>query len=122
MLRLDGERLSIALGNVVSLPQTLEQVQPHVATQRFLYHLAVTATRPGRPHLHRLHDGLIDRERGTHLGHYCRIIAPQHLRHHDATTANLMSGTVATPRQHSLLQMCPMCPRKRAIWTIRTPR
>ena len=32
VLRLDGERLGARLWSVVSLPQTLEQVQPHVAT------------------------------------------------------------------------------------------
>jgi hypothetical protein len=69
VLRFDGERERLVLTDVVALPETLEQVEAELATQRVLDHFAVTLASASAANLHRPQYVLVDRQRRPHLRH-----------------------------------------------------
>ncbi len=63
------------LGEIVLLPEALQEIEPEVAPERFLDHLTVATAGPSGTDLDGLHDGLVDRESGAYLRRHIGIIA-----------------------------------------------
>ena len=85
MLRLDGKRLRLRLAEARTLPDPVERLQPEVASQGFLDHLAVALAGPAAFTF-------------TALRTSCSIVsvvrpfATKSLRHLEAVTACLQHG------------------------------
>jgi hypothetical protein len=73
VLRLHREAESLLLVEVRALPDAFEQIEPEIAPERFLDHVAVTAAASGRPHAHGTQNPLVERDGGSRLGHNCII-------------------------------------------------
>lgn len=60
MLCLDRESESLVFGNVVQRPQPVEYVEPEIAAQRFLDHLAIAAPEASSADLDSTEDRVIE--------------------------------------------------------------
>jgi len=69
-LRLDGELERHALAELITRPQSVEQVEAEIAAQCVLDHFAVPSPGPGRAHLYRPEHILVDREGSAGLRHF----------------------------------------------------
>jgi hypothetical protein len=97
VLRLDCECGSILLGEIVSLPETIEQIKAELAPKRLLDDLAVPLARAGGPDLDRAQHVLVDRERCTNLRHIC-ILASSCFR---AVSSELLRNPQSPDEQRS---------------------
>jgi hypothetical protein len=70
-----ARRLSCCFAQPVALPEALEQIEPEVAPQRLLDHLAVAPAAAGRTDLDRAQDILVDGKRRAYPCHEF-IMAP----------------------------------------------
>jgi hypothetical protein len=70
VLRLDGELDRRALAELVTRPQSIEQVEAQIAAERLLDHFAVTSPGPGRANPYRPEHILVDREGGASFRHF----------------------------------------------------
>jgi hypothetical protein len=61
MLSLDSERSRLFLGQIVSLPESLEQIEPELAPERLLDDLAIALAGAGCPNFHRAENTFVNR-------------------------------------------------------------
>jgi hypothetical protein len=74
VLRLDGKRSGVFLGQLVLGPQPLEQIKSEISPKGFLDDLAVTPSKTRGSDLDRSQHRLVDRDRRPYLSHL-RIVA-----------------------------------------------
>ena len=67
VLRLDGQRDRLGLGEPVAVPKPLEEIEAKVAAQGLLDDLAVALAAARSPDLHCAQDFLVDGQCGPHL-------------------------------------------------------